>query len=109
MEEKLKNALHLEVLDLSTTLLTTKVKKEIFPFKIYTNYEEAKTIFRASLKKYKESEKIYTLEDHATENIELYKDLVGLYSHCLLVENGIKNKLVYNNTFKNFHNSKHYL
>jgi hypothetical protein len=88
VEERLKKSIHLEVLDLSTSLLKLNFQKDDYEFKIFSNYEESKNIFRASLRKYKESEKTYTLEDHATENIELYKDLVGLYSHCLLVESG---------------------
>jgi hypothetical protein len=89
VEKKLKESMSVEVLDLSAN---PNSKKELnSAFKMYSSYESAKAIFRASLKEYKQSEKVYTLEEHATEHIELQKDLVQLYSHCLLMESGRNN------------------
>lgn len=64
----------------------------LYDFRVFADYESAKHIFRASIKKYKESEAIYTLDEHATEHIELLKDLVGLYSHSLILEQSTRLK-----------------
>lgn len=95
MEQNLIRSVDLEVLDLSCSLIPSLPKNSDFKFELFSNYEDAKQIFRASLKQYKESQTTYTLEEFASEHIELIKDLVGLYSHCLVLETG-KNKNYFN-------------
>ena len=84
-------------MDLKSSLIKSLPGEPGFEFLVFSNYEQAKQIFRASLKQYKDSQAIYTLEEFATEHIELVKDLVGLYSHCLFLETG---KIIYVLTFR---------
>lgn len=91
MEGNLRKFIDKEVLDLDSEVQTKKESTDS-PFKLYPDYESAKHIFRVSLKNYKESGQIYTLDDHASEHIELQKDLIHLWSHCLLLETGTTEK-----------------
>ena len=88
MEQNLNKNMNLEVLDLRSTIQVSESINSEFIFKIYPNYESAKEIFRTSIKNYKLSQETYTLEEFATEHIEIIKDLVNLYSHCLILETG---------------------
>lgn len=75
-------------LDLDAEFCDEKIDFDDEVIKIYNDYEALKIVFRAAIGLYKEVEKIYTLEEYATEHIDLVKDLVGLYNHSLILETG---------------------
>lgn len=82
MEQSLKENIHKIVLDL-------QFEDDFSPgfeFQIYQNYEQAKKAFRASYKAYNCAMSIYNLDEHATEYIEIMKDLQNLYSNSLVLE-----------------------
>ena len=79
------NILHL---DLDAEFSEESLNLEVDILMIYSDYDALKAIFRASVGLYKETEKIYTLEEFATEHIDLIKDQVSLYNHTLILENG---------------------
>ena len=88
MEQKILEAIEVEVLDFNTSSYPELQLVDSFNLRLRTNYEEAKEIFRASLCSYKEGMGIYTMAEHASEYIEMMKDMQGLYSHCLILETG---------------------
>ena len=87
MEAKLLTKIELDVLELSNHLSSSQAKWESILI-IHPTYESAKKVFRASLSSYKESMKIFTFEEHASEYVEVMKDMQALYSHSMIPETG---------------------